>query len=124
MNAQGKAHVVRTRTVIIEEHVDDCGEDLSSLKGSDTVAVAWTSSIPEDAHHYLEDEAHALLCDGLERIMFNITAVLPQKSPASVARYNALGEVPQGRPMQHTCIEIADFQEHHYTPLYLRSEDN
>ena len=42
--------------------------------------------------------------------MFNDTAVLPQKSPASVARYNALGEVPQGRPMQHTCIEIAEFQ--------------
>ena len=102
---------MRNRTVTVEEHFDDCGEDLSSLTGSDTIAVAWTSSIPEDAHHCLEDEAHSLICDGLERVMFNDTAVLPQKLSAGVARYNALGEVPPGRPMQHTCTEIAEFQE-------------
>jgi acyl-homoserine-lactone acylase len=31
--ARGTSHVVKTRMMKIEEHVDDCGEYLSSLKG-------------------------------------------------------------------------------------------
>ena len=45
------------------------------------------------------------------RELCSIIQLCFHKSPASVARYNALDEVPQGRPMQHTCIEIAEFQE-------------
>ena len=63
MKAQGEAHVVRKRTVTVEEHFDDCGEDLSSLKGAEII-TAWTSSIFEDVHHSLEDEAHSPVCDG------------------------------------------------------------
>ena len=109
LKAQGKAHVVRKRTVTVEEHFDDCGEDLSSLKGAETIA-AWTSSIFEDAHHGLEDEAHSAICDGLERVILNDTAANPQRLLAGVTRYAALGEVPPGRLLQHPWVEIAEFQ--------------
>ena len=109
MKAQGKAHVVRKRTVTVEEHFDDCGEDLSSLKGAETIA-AWTSSIFEDAHHGLEDEAHSAICDGLERVILNDTAAHPQRLLAGVTHYAALGEVPPGRLLQHPWVEIAEFQ--------------
>ena len=106
MKAQGKAHVVRKRTVTVEEHFGDCGEDLSSLKGAETIA-AWTSSIFEDAHHGLEDEAHSAICDGLERVILNDTAAHPQRLLAGVTRYAALGEVPPGRLLQHPWVEIS-----------------
>ena len=43
----------------IEEHFDDCGEDLSSLKGVELCSLAWTSSLDEDAERIMSDTAHA-----------------------------------------------------------------
>ena len=102
----GKAHVVRKRTVTVEEHFDDCGEDLSSLKGIDTCSVAWATEL-DDAFPKLTDESHSLICDGLERTMFYNAS----HSQSSSVCHNALCEVPQIPSGQCACTEIAEFRE-------------
>ena len=57
--ASGKAHVVRNSIMKIEEHFDDCGEDLSSLKGVELYSLAWTSPLDEDAEPIASETAHA-----------------------------------------------------------------
>ena len=57
--ASGKAHVVKKRVMNIEEHFDDCGDDLSSLKGVELCSLAWTSPLDEDAEPIMSETAHA-----------------------------------------------------------------
>jgi hypothetical protein len=63
--ASGKAHVVKKRIMKVEDHFDDCGEDLSSLKGVELCSLAWTSSLDEEAEPYMSETAHAHECDGV-----------------------------------------------------------
>ena len=100
---QGKAHVVKERTVIVEEHFDDCGEDLSSLKGLDSPSIAWTSAIPDEDQYMLVDEAHSDIGDGLDRMLFSTSTGVDN------AQYQSLGDVQQ-MSMQHQYMDIAEFR--------------
>ena len=55
----GKAPVAKKRIMKIEDHFDDCGEDLILLKGVELCFLAWTSSLNEDAAPLMSDTAHA-----------------------------------------------------------------
>ena len=54
-----KAHVVKHIIMKIEDHFDDCGEYISSLKAVELCSLAWTSSLNEDAAPLKSDRAHA-----------------------------------------------------------------
>ena len=68
--ASGKAHLVKKRVMKIEDHFDDCGEDLSSLKGVELCSLAWTSSLDEEAEPFMSETAYAHECDGITTRMF------------------------------------------------------
>ena len=60
--ASGKAHVVKKRSMKIGDHFDDCGEDLNSLTGVELCALAWTSSLDEEAESVMSETSHAHEC--------------------------------------------------------------
>ncbi|MFM7988386.1 MAG: hypothetical protein ACKPKO_54650, partial [Candidatus Fonsibacter sp.] len=115
MKEQGKAHVVKKRTVIVEEHFDDCGEDLSSLKGLDSLSIAWTSATPDEDRYMLVDEAHSKICDGLERVLFSTSV------RTNITQYQTLVDVQQ-MSMQHQHMDIAEFRgvSQHSVPIDLQ----
>ena len=53
----------------VEEHVDDCGEDLSSLPGVESCTFAWTTTLHDDSLPMVPDEAYSTECDRLWAFM-------------------------------------------------------
>ena len=67
--ASGKAHVGNKQDMTVEEHFDDCGEDLSSLPGDETCTLAWTTPLHEDSLPLIPEEAYSTECDRLWAFM-------------------------------------------------------
>ena len=53
---EGNEHVVKKKKVHVEEHYDDCGEDLSSLKGACLAVQPWTDAENFDVSENSEEE--------------------------------------------------------------------
>ena len=60
---------MKTRNIAVEQHYDDCGEDLSSLQGADICSMAWTDTLMEESQPLIAEDAHHLECDGLSSFM-------------------------------------------------------
>ena len=78
----------------IEEHLDDCGEDLSSLKGVELCSLAWTSSLDEEAEPITSETAHAHACGGV--MFFYVVWTL---------HYTGYAASEHGCSAEHYCLE-------------------
>ena len=61
--------MVKKRIFQVEEHVDDCGEDMSSLPGADTCTFAWTANLDDDSLPLRSGNRYITECDGLWTFM-------------------------------------------------------
>ena len=85
---------MKKRNIAVEEHYDDCGEDLSALQGADLCTMAWTDTLMEEAEPVVAENAHHLDCDGLSSFMLfgpcvtpdtkHLKTVAPRHKPHSI----------------------------------------
>ena len=77
----------------VDEHYDDCGEDLSSLTGSEMCSLAWTTSLHEDARPLIADEEHSNACDGLNLFILYCPNHTPDMKHTRTKQLQSLDEL-------------------------------
>ena len=107
--ASGKAHVVKRRIKEVEEHCDDCGEDLSSLIGKDqTLGAIGTDTVGEEVERPIHPEYGQDVCSGIEQFML-YGAVWPTDmqtiKTAVLTNFDEFDYVSCNPP---SCIELAE----------------
>ena len=92
----------------IEDHFDDCGEDLSSLKGVELCSLAWTSSLDEEAEPCMSETAYARECDGISKFMFYGPCDTPDMKHLSMVVLPNITTLKEMCALKHTHIFLAD----------------
>ena len=69
----GNEHAVKKKKTHVEEHVDDCGEDLSSLTGASLAVQQWMDATPQTYRlDHMDDDSdkeESPACTGIDLLM-------------------------------------------------------
>jgi len=108
LKAAGKEITVKKRKTVIEDHWDDCGEDLRGLKDINLAGAAWISHLDNDVEPLVPETAFSDVFDGMDMFMLYGSIVSEDMTCLTTVHLRNLDEFQQVYMNTSAKIEIAE----------------